>query len=235
MIPYFDIVAVLTNLLSEHFKRKPKVRLLVLIVSITILIISAAIILYYSGYLKYEFPVFATAFLVVIVVISLVLLFTALLSYTSFKIEKLSIFDIELTKIYNERAEIEKKVFEDKNTDIFSTIQLSLNHINEYYTINKGQAKKSFTLSVFAIVLGLLTIVLGIWLYYFTIEPRFEISVLTTTAGVLVEFIGGAYFYMYNKSTKQLNFFYEKLVMMQDTMLAIKLSEGVQDDRKKLN
>jgi len=161
----------------------------------------------------------------------------ALLSYTSFEISKDGV-ERELVQLRIERDEIRQRLAEGrseedkKEENVFGTIQLSLNQITEYYTINKSQARNSFRFSVFAIVAGLATLIGGIWLFYLGETPDTELTIITGISGVLIEFIGGAYFYLYNKSLKQLNFFYEKLVKMQDTMLAIQLTESMSEEKE---
>jgi hypothetical protein len=48
----------------------------------------------------------------------------------------------------------------------------------------------------------------------------------------MLQFIGGAYFYLYNKSLEQLNYFFARLTTMQDTMLSIKLCEQMKPTEK---
>ncbi|WP_445683389.1 hypothetical protein [Solibacillus sp. FSL W8-0474] len=50
----------------------------------------------------------------------------------------------------------------------------------------------------------------------------------------MLEFIGAMYFVVYNKSLKQLNFFYSKLEKVQDTMIAIELTNSINDEPKKV-
>lgn len=114
-------------------------------------------------------------------------------------------------------AEVE---VEFRGLDVLDSIRLSLNQLTEYYTINKARARNSFRLSVFVIVTGLATIVFGIWLFYFR-SSNMPLAAISTVAGVLVEFIGGAYFYLFNRATNQLNYFYGTLVRSQETMLAV--------------
>jgi hypothetical protein len=45
----------------------------------------------------------------------------------------------ELQPIRTERREIQERILHQKEPNIFDTIQLSLNQLNEYYTINKAQ------------------------------------------------------------------------------------------------
>lgn len=141
--------------------------------------------------------------------------------------------ETELKNLRAERVIITKKLEKDKELDIFHTIQLSLNQLNEYYSINKDQARSSFKFSIFSIVIGLITIITGIWLYYLDIK-NIEISYISTISGIISEFIGGAYFFMYKKSSEQVNFFFGQLIKIQDTMLSINLADNINDKTKKV-
>jgi len=140
--------------------------------------------------------------------------------------------DGQLQELKNERVIITKKIEEEKEADIFHTIQLSLNELNQYYTINKAQATTSFRFSIMAVVAGLAVIITGIILNY-TGTKTIEITYLAGISGILLEFIGGAYFFMYKKSLEQVNFFFGQLIKVQDTMLAINLADAIKDDNKK--
>ncbi|HCM33210.1 hypothetical protein [Chryseobacterium sp.] len=139
----------------------------------------------------------------------------------------------EIIKINVEREEIKTKIENKNQLEIFDTIQLSLNQLNEYYTINKAQAKSSFNWSITAIVLGLILLISGIIIFYTNANSNVNITILTGIAGILLEFIGGAYFFMYKKSLEQVNFFFAQLIKVQDTMLSINLANKVEDDSKK--
>lgn len=153
--------------------------------------------------------------------------------FVSFLVAETSnVIEKQLENLRVERVQITKKIEEDKEPDIFHTIQLSLNQLNEYYTINKGQAKSSFQFSLFAIIIGLLTILIGIWLYYLG-NSNIQLGYITGISGILLEFIGGAYFFMYKKSLEQVNFFFGQLIKIQDTMLSINLAKNIEDKVKK--
>jgi MFS family permease len=158
--------------------------------------------------------------------------FLALLFISHFASRIPDVFEIQLEKLREERVEITQKIEQEKELDIFHTIQLSLNQLNEYYTINKGQARSSFRFSIFSIVVGLITIVTGIWFFYFG-RSNIELTFITGISGVLLEFIGGAYFFMYKKSLEQVNFFFGQLIKIQDTMLAINLANNIEDKEKR--
>ena len=163
-------------------------------------------------------------------VIPLVLFALARTIYFS---EQFSItMDTELKNLKAERVVITQKIETEKELDIFHTIQLSLNQLNEYYTINKNQARSSFRFSIFSIVVGLITILAGIWIQYLGIA-KIEISYITAISGLILEFIGGAYFFMYKKSLEQVNFFFGQLIKIQDTMLSINLADNIENEDKK--
>ena len=152
----------------------------------------------------------------------------------------LKYFHDQSDNVKNEKRRIdeERRVLQEKlkkeNMDIFNSIQNNLNQLQDYYLINTSQAKKSFFFSMLASVLGLLLIFLGIIFYYFFNDQyRTTITALTTFSGILSQFIGGSYFILYKKSISQLNFFYSQLIKSQDFMLAIDLSESIEDEEKR--
>lgn len=157
----------------------------------------------------------------------------SLLSYSTIKIRGSGQITLELDDLRQERAELRKDLAEKPVPDVLNTIRLSLNQLNEYYVINKSQARNSFRFSVFAVVAGLITLISGIWYFYLRSQPNVELTIISSAAGVLTTFIGGAYFYLYRKSLEQLNFFFGQLVRMQDTMLSIRLCEDIVDQVKK--
>ena len=154
------------------------------------------------------------------------------ISYSRMSLSGVSGISIELQSIRQEREELKSKLRDEQGAhptatpaSVLRTIEINLNQLTEYYTINKAQAKSSFRVSVLALIVGLITIAGGIWLYYTSPKQAISITYISTAAGVLSEFIAASYFYMYNKSISQLNFFFEKLTDTQNTMLAITLCE----------
>ncbi len=122
--------------------------------------------------------------------------------------------------------------FDDKETpprpyDVMEGIQSNLGQLIEYYVINKGQAKSSFRASTTSIAVGFLTIIGGIWLSYAGKLSDNSAVYISVIAGVILQFIGAAYFYLYNRSLIQLNFFFNRLALMQDTLLAIRLTDSI--------
>lgn len=229
---FYELLGLVLNKLRNN-KKIRTILFLISLWSIILLFIGFSL----SRYFVHEIEILLKEFGPPTIVVLIGAVMVVLLSYTDFEASS-NPLDIELHALQLERDEIRKRLNESRNEEIkkeenvFDTIQLSLNQITEYYTINKSQARNSFTLSVFAIISGLVTLTVGIWIFYLKEEPNIDMTIITGISSVLMEFIGGAYFYLYNKSLKQLNFFYEKLVKMQDTMLAIQLTESLQEEKE---
>ncbi|RCW62967.1 TRADD-N-associated membrane domain-containing protein [Saliterribacillus persicus] len=215
---FYESILGLIELLANKLRKNKKVRISILLTSSILLFFDAIILFFYNDNLKD----YQLAICIFVMLTSFILLLSSLLAFSEDPVSIKNPFEIELKKLSAEREELKKKVdYEDSNSEnnLFNTIQLNLNQTTEYYTINKSQARKSFGVSITAIVAGLITILAGIWFIY--LNETITASVISIVSGVLLEIIGGMYFYMYDKSIKQLNYFYGKLEKMQDTMLAI--------------
>ena len=169
--------------------------------------------------------------------IFLLLFFISL--YSEIPIEKIKkdIFDVELEEVKKKKEEIEEKIKDtirnEGNTDILNIIDLNLNQINEYYIINKKQAQISYNVSLFFIFVGLSTLFGGIWFFNFGTNKNITLAYLSGIGGIIINVIGGINFQMYNKNIEQLNYFYKTLVRLQNTMLAVKLCESIENLEKK--
>ena len=157
-----------------------------------------------------------------------------LVSLTPVKIKGGGAIQLELNTLHEERNKIRERITKTEKPNVLDTIQLNLNQLSEYYTINKSQARNSFRFSVFAIISGLATIIAGIWFFYLQENPNIGLTAISSVSGVLIQFIGAAYFYLYRKSLEQLNFFFSQLVKMQDMMLSVKLCEEVSPPEKQI-
>ena len=137
-----------------------------------------------------------------------------------------------MKELRQERDEIKKRSPEGQKADLFDTVQLNLNEIREYCVLNKRQAWSSFAFGVLAILLGLATLLFGVWQFYKGI-PNVTVASIASISGLLIQFIGGTSLFMYRNSLRQGNFYFAHLVQMQDMMLAIKLCTETTDAGKK--
>lgn len=228
----FDNLYLTIKLIANFLKKHTKTRIVVLIFSAFLFIVFGIFLIISISSNSFDDVLFPISILGTL--ISFILLFSSLLAFSNTDIPLGNPLSIELKNLSQERAKIiEKTSTKPMQNSAFNTIQLNLNQTTEYYVINKNQAKSSFGISVFAMIAGLITILVGIWLFYFKSNLSFEVAIITTASGILLEIISGLYFHVYNKSIDQLNYFYEKLEKMQDTMLSIELSNNIEDSTKR--
>jgi hypothetical protein len=229
----FDILSDIAGLIIEVLKRNRNARTAVTVVSLALIAFLSALTLSSVLYSK-PLPFLAIRQGVAVAyVVSCGMLLLALAANTGITVVGGGELRLELKSLHEERKDITDRLAANQRPDILDTIQLSLNQLNEYYTINKSQATNSFKFSVSAVVFGLATTIGGVWMFYLGDNPRIDLAAITAVSGVLLQFIGGAYFYLYRKSLEQLNFFFSQLVKMQDTMLSIKLCDQIQPDERK--
>lgn len=159
----------------------------------------------------------------------LCLLYLTTTSY--FPQKTISTKEQELIEIKTEREDILKRITDSKTSNnATATALLNLNRITEYYTINLGQAKSSYRWSIISIVAGTLTLGYCIWSFTSNSQSNMTIAVISGISSIIMEFIGGCYFYMYRKSLSQLNLYFKELLKIQETMLAIELCEKLADN-----
>lgn len=109
-------------------------------------------------------------------------------------------------------------------------LALDLKRLNEYYQINQGQARSSFGWAIFAMFLGLGTIIAGVWVFYFrTPQPDIFMTGLSTGAGCLVNAISGLFLYLHSRTQERSLYYYQQLAAMQKLSMAIRLVDAHQD------
>ena len=106
----------------------------------------------------------------------------------------------------------------------------TIDQLNEYYKLNIQHLSWSFWSSMLALFAGLVALLAGIWLVI-----RGNISLAgqpSVIGGVLTQFIGAGFFFLYGRNLKQLNVFYEKLIKHKDTLYAITLANEFPEPEK---
>lgn len=113
-------------------------------------------------------------------------------------------------------------------------IELNVTRLEDYYDEVKRHSFLSFSFSITVGVVGFLLILTGIMLGYFGQGEKMNIAYLSGLAGVITEFISGVFFYLYNRTVKQLKTYHNDLIDLQNTLLSFKLVEQVKDEQKKV-
>lgn len=223
----FDILLDIAGILVQALRSNPYIRSWCLAASGLLLILVGVIQVTAIFWMQPETAEAVRRTIPVVALTSSIIFLLSLLAFTPVKIQNRSAVKVELKSLWEERARIEERLANQQKADVMDTIQLNLNQLNEYYTINKSQARNSFRFSVFAIIVGLAMLIVSIWMFALRQDSNPQMTLITGISGVLIQFIGGAYFYLYRTSLVQLNYFFHQLVKMQDTMLSVRLCEQV--------
>ncbi len=106
----------------------------------------------------------------------------------------------------------------------------TLDQLEKYYDLNIRHLQWSFWSSLGALITGLIALLIGVYMI-FTGDLGLAAQ-LSIVGGVLTQFIGAGFFFLYNRNLKQLNVFYDKLIKHKDTLYAISLSNQLDDANK---
>lgn len=225
---YNDVLNKVIEYYVDFLRNKPQIRKRIIIISAIILCISIATVIINSYTLNEDI---ISTILIIIIFTDLINIGLTIISFSDIQIDsKLK----EILNIQSERDVILKRITDnkkdDKQSNAIDSILLNLNRITEYYTINLNQARSSYKCSITALVIGTLTILFCVWMFFSSTTPNITIASISGISGIFIEFIGSCYFYVYKKSIVQLNMYFKELVKIQDTMLAVELCEKLKNN-----
>ena len=110
---------------------------------------------------------------------------------------------------------------------------INLRYIEKYYKLVEEHADKSYRLARWAARAGFLVLLAGMLISF---VPNLGVApkAVALGSGVLIEFVGAVFFYLYNRTVRQLNSYHEKLVNVQDAILALRVAQGINKNHMKL-
>jgi hypothetical protein len=103
-------------------------------------------------------------------------------------------------------------------------VKINVTNLGDYYTLVKVHTNNSFRASLLAGALGFTLIIIGLSVG-FVGDKNEAIAYLATASGVLIEFISGVFFYLYNRTVRQLKEYHDSLLDVQNILLAFKIVE----------
>lgn len=116
--------------------------------------------------------------------------------------EKIDSFQEELKSTLGMYTSIE-------NNDIIGLMINNLNEIRQFYKLTKEQAINSYKLAKDSSIAGICLIIIAILVAI--IFNNNQMALATTTGGVIVEVLAGTSLFVYQKTLKQLNYYYASL------------------------
>ena len=102
--------------------------------------------------------------------------------------------------------------------------------LSSFYTLVLDQARQSFQWAIIAAGIGLIFFIVSIT--SILLRETTDIAIVSAIGGILIEFIAGINFYLFNKATSQLSEFHIRLELTQRFLLGNSMCEGLSGDFK---
>ena len=112
-------------------------------------------------------------------------------------------------------------------------VGINVDNLAAYYALVKLHTDKSFVVATAAGVVGFALVITGLILGYFRGDDAPDIAYMSAGAGVVTEFIAGVFFYLYNRTVRQLKEYHDSLLAVQNILLSFKLVGDLQSSEEK--
>lgn len=112
----------------------------------------------------------------------------------------------------------------------YSSKKTTLGELYEKRNTDKFLKKISFTLAVIMSVIGTIILFVGILISLFTEK---EVGWITTSSGAIIELVAGVYFWLVNRTMKEVKDNSKQLEKTEDLLTAIELVEKINDVKTK--
>lgn len=109
---------------------------------------------------------------------------------------------------------------------LYSSKITTLKELYEKRNTDKSLKKISFTLAVIMSVIGTIILFIGIIISLFTEK---EVGWITTSSGAIIELVAGIYFWLVNRTMKEVKDNSKQLEKTEDLFTAIELVEKISD------
>jgi hypothetical protein len=109
-------------------------------------------------------------------------------------------------------------------------VQINVSNLGDYYTLVKVHTNNSFRAALAAGVVGFALILFGIGIGFTGAQTS---AYVATVSGVVVEFIAGVFFYLYNRTVRQLKEYHDSLLEVQNILLAFKIVEDSEAEQRR--
>jgi len=123
---------------------------------------------------------------------------------------------------------------QDSSTSYFnSLVEINVENLEEYYVLVKTHTNNSYRVSLTAGVIGFMFIIIGLGIGLFGGADKQTLSYVSAASGIAAEFISGIFFYLYNKTVRQLKEYHDSLISVQNILLSFKIVENIKDGNQK--
>jgi hypothetical protein len=109
-----------------------------------------------------------------------------------------------------------------------SLVTINVENLAEYYSLVKVHTNNSFRASLFVGIIGFSLIVVGVIASFGGVDKATP-ATIAAVSGVIVEFISGVFFYLYNRTVRELKEYHDSLLSVQNVLLSFKLVNDTED------
>ncbi len=153
-------------------------------------------------------------------------IFSARATLASLKADK-DLWTIKKRITWQFAAKLEKPSYFD------SLVRINIENQAAFYVLVKWHTDKSFKVAMRVCVFGFFLVIVGLILTIINLSTPPIGSYITIACGVITEIIAGVFFYVYNRTTRQIRGFYDSLLTEQNILLSFKLMEDSKDENEK--
>ncbi len=127
-------------------------------------------------------------------------------------------------------ASADSKREQNSPTYFDSLVRINVENLAAYYSLMKVHTDNSFRVSLWSGVLGFLLVVAGLVMGLVKDQSNQTVAVIAAASGVVIEFISGVFFYLYNKTVIRLKEYHDSLLAVQNILLTFKIIGDTTND-----
>jgi len=109
-------------------------------------------------------------------------------------------------------------------------VDINVQNLGNYYSLVRLHNDKSFVVSVWVGMFGFALILVAVSFALFAKDAKTLPPSIAAGSGVITEFIAAVFFYLYNRSVRQMRDYFQGLLAVQNVLLSLKLVSDTKDD-----
>ena len=107
-------------------------------------------------------------------------------------------------------------------------VGLNIKNLSAYYDLIKDHTQKSFLVSIVSGIFGFGLIMFGLYIgIEDTSNLKNNLAYLSAASGIIIEFIAGIFFYLYNKTVRELKEYHNSLLDVQNILLSFNIVQKI--------
>lgn len=112
-------------------------------------------------------------------------------------------------------------------------VEFNIQYLQAYYVLIKEHTQKSFLISIISGIFGFGLIMWGICLGFYD-KNNFtnNLAYLSTASGIIIEVMAGVFFYLYNKTIRELKEYHNNLLDVQNILLSFNIVQDLEGETK---